>query len=113
MSTSLFSAKIEANQGFDNPAEIPEIEGWTVWKQHQTEIYVIKHNLGLANPERQLHIVATPMESNTIIIIESIEADQFTISTWHPNGGSKDSPFMFIARYTAVPLAPSAPQIVS
>ena len=93
----IYSANIKKNQGFDNPEPIADIEGWSVWKQQQTEIYIIKHELGLDNPERQLHIVATPMESNTIIIVESIEADQFTVSTWHPNGVSKNSSFMFIA----------------
>ena len=58
--TKIYSANIEENQGFNNPVPVADIEGWTVWKQQQTEIYVIKHNLGLTNPERQLHIVATP-----------------------------------------------------
>ena len=97
MFTSLFSAHIEENQGFDNPVPISDIKGWTVWKQQQTEIYVIKHDLGLTDPKRQLHVVATPMEANTILVIESIENNQFTISTWLPSGGSKNSSFMFIA----------------
>ena len=95
--SKIYSANIEENQGFDNPAPIVEIDGWTVWKHQQTEIYVITHNLGLANPERQLHIVATPMEKDTVLIIESIESNQFTVSTWNIHGASKDSSFMFIA----------------
>lgn len=97
MFASLYTAHISKNQGFDNPAPIADIEGWTVWKQQQTEIYVIQHNMGLTDPLRQLHVVATPMESNTVLVIESMESNQFTISTWLPNGGSKSSAFMFIA----------------
>lgn len=95
--TTLFSAKIDSNQGFDNPTPIADLDGWTVWKQQQTEIYVIRHNLGLTNPGRQMHIVATPMDANTILVIESVERDQFTVSTWLPGPTSTDSAFMFIA----------------
>lgn len=99
MNVSFFSAHIGANQGIDNPAAIPDVQGWTVWKQSQTEIYIIKHDLGLTDPERQLHIVATPMDTETIIVVSSIESDQFTISTWAPGSIPKASAFMFIATY--------------
>jgi hypothetical protein len=94
-----FSAKIEANQGFDSPEPIAGLNGWTVWKQSQTEIYVIEHNLGLSEPDRQLHIVATTMTTNTIVNIESIESNRFRVSTWL--AGSAPAPvataFMFVA----------------
>jgi len=95
---AIYSAKIEEGQGFSNPEPIADISGWSVWKQEQTEIYVIKHNLGLADPDRQLHIVATPMELDTILVVERVESNQFTISTWTAqNSSPKDSAFMFIA----------------
>lgn len=97
MFTSIFSAHIEENQGFDNPEDIIDIEGWTVWKQQQSEIYLIKHNLGLTDPKRQLHVVASPTEENTILTIINMESDQFIISTRGLNGESKNSAFMFTA----------------
>jgi len=95
--TKIFSAKIEANQGRINPAQISEINGWTVWKMDQIELYIVKHNLGLTDPERQMHIVATPELPDTFLTITSVESNQFTVYTWGPNSALKDSAFMFIA----------------
>lgn len=99
MFISIYSAKIEANQGQVSPEPIIDIEGWTVWKQDQLEIYKIIHNLGLTNPERQMHVVATPMDTDTILIISNMESNQFTVSTWKPGAVAKESAFMFIATH--------------
>lgn len=97
----IFSAKIDAGQGYSAPAEIVNITGWTVYKSEQTEIYTITHNLGLSNPAGQMHIVATPMDINTQLIVQSVESNSFTISTWTSNSlDAKQSAFMFIAIYT-------------
>ena len=100
MFRTIFSARIEANQGFNAPAPILDIEGWTVYKSEQTEIYTITHNLGLSSPERQMHIAATPMDINTTLAIQDIGSNSFTISTWSSdNSLPKQSAFMFIATY--------------
>jgi hypothetical protein len=90
-----FSAHVDGSQGFQNPEPLADIPGWTVWKKGQTEIYEITHNLGLVNPDRQMHIVATPMKPNIKLCVESVEKDHFTISTW--GNTSQSSSFMFIA----------------
>ena len=96
----IYSAKINAQAGFDSPEPIPGLPGWTVWKQQQTEIYKIQHNLGLTSPETQLHIVATAMEINTILILQNITSNDFVISIWTPNNQApKQSDFMFMAAH--------------
>ena len=93
----IVSAKIESGDGFAAPVPIPDIEGWTVWKEHQTEIYKITHNLGLTDPERQMHVVATPMDFDTILVVQHIGSNDFIISAWGPGTTPKASAFMFIA----------------
>ncbi len=113
--TMIFSATIAVNQGEthpdqgdNDPADIPEISGWKVLKPSGTiEFYKIIHNLGLTDPERQMHIVATPVATpdihNTILTIEHVGSNDFTISTGYPMPPGdnslmeKQSAFMFIA----------------
>ena len=95
----IFSANIAESEGFDTPAPIPSLPGWTVWKKGQTEIYVITHNLELSDPTRQMHIVATPKNYNAILSISSVDRNEFTVSTWNFNGATTRSAFMFIAIY--------------
>lgn len=95
----IFSANIAESEGFDTPAPIPSLPGWTVWKKGQTEIYVITHNLELSDPTRQMHIVATPKNYNAILSISSVDRNEFTVSTWNFNGATTQSAFMFIAIY--------------
>jgi hypothetical protein len=93
----VYSARIERNQGYSTPEAIPEISGWTVWKQEQSEIFIIQHNLGLRNPDRQMHIVATPVSRHVELVVGPVESNQFTISSYVPGGGPALSTFMFIA----------------
>jgi len=95
----IFSARIPADAGFNTPQPIPGLPGWTVSKKQQTEIYVITHNLHLKDPAQQMHVVASPMDVNTVLIVQNVEHDSFTISTWTPNVAAKQSAFMFIAAY--------------
>ena len=93
----VYSAVIEESQGFDNPEPIDGLEGWTVWKQSQTEIYLIKHNLGMTNPSHQLHLIAKPMNPDIILKIESNNSNQFVISTWLPGDMPAMTALMFCA----------------
>lgn len=98
----IYSARIERDQGTTTPPDqtpepIRDITGWAVWKHYQLEIYEIQHNLGLSEPEKQMHVVASPMENNTIVTVEEIESNGFTISTWSTAATPKASAFMFIA----------------
>lgn len=94
----IYSAKIEAAAGLDSPTPIPSLPGWTVWKKSQTEVYCIQHNLALTSAATQLHVVATPMDENTIAIIANVQANEFIVTTWTPhNHAPKQSSFMFIA----------------
>lgn len=97
---SLFSAKINGGDGFDSPAPIVDLPGWTVFKQQQTEIYVITHNLGLCDPDRDMHVVVTPMSPHCIAIVESLDENSFRVSTWRTNEAPMQSDFMFIAKLT-------------
>ncbi|MCF6235986.1 MAG: hypothetical protein L3J70_06380 [Gammaproteobacteria bacterium] len=97
-----YSAYIDKHQGFNSPEPIPNIEGWTVWKMEQTEIYKITHNLELTNPEHQLHIIATPMNANTILIIDSVASNEFTISTWRSDSGRLDDRFTTASSFTFI-----------
>ena len=111
---TIFSASIAAHQGEtdpeqgeNDPANIPEINGWKVLRQGNDEFYKIIHNLGLTDPERQMHIVAIPVATpdthNTILTIEHVGSNDFTISTGFPMPPgdnslmAKQSAFMFIA----------------
>lgn len=93
-----FSAVIDAGAGFSEPVPVAGLAGWTVYKQGQTEIYKITHNLGLTNPALQLHIVATPMTPDTVLSIGNLSANHFVVSAW---GASefvpKETDFMFVA----------------
>lgn len=99
----VYSARIEENQGFDAPEPIPEINGWSVFKQQNSETYIIQHNLGLSNPDRQLHIVAMPVgrpfgKFDRVLKLESNESNQFLITTWvWPELTTLTSAFTFIA----------------
>ncbi|MBZ2168712.1 MULTISPECIES: hypothetical protein [Marinobacter] len=94
---SLFSAKVNAGDGFDSPAPLADIPGWTVDKQSQTEIYVINHNLNLSSPDRDLHVVVTPMTPLCTAVVESLDANSFRVSTWTLGEAPTQTDFMFIA----------------
>lgn len=59
MTQLIFSGRVHAADGFDSPVPSQGPSGWTVYKEQQTEIYLITHNLGLTDPEGQLHITVT------------------------------------------------------
>lgn len=105
--TKIFSASIAVHQGDPDTVDIPEINGWKLSRPGMHEFYKITHNLGLTDPERQMHIVATPIATpdihNTILTIEHVGSNDFTISTGFPMPPgdnslmAKQSAFMFIA----------------
>lgn len=97
---SLFSAKIDGGEGFDSPAPVVDLPGWTVFKQQQTEIYVITHNLNLSDPNRDMHVVVTPMTPHCNAIVESLDENSFRVSTWTTNEAPMQSDFMFLAKLT-------------
>lgn len=81
----IYSANIGRNQGFDAPESIDGLNDWTVDKEGQTEIYNIHHNLGLSNPDRQLHIVATTrgLDGSAVeLLVAGNDSNSFTIITW-------------------------------
>lgn len=98
---TLYSAKVNAGDGFDAPAPLADISGWTVSKMEQTEIYKITHNLGLAEPERDLHVVATSMSAEATVVVSSLDADSFTISAWGEQTTPAQTDFMFFAVHNA------------
>jgi hypothetical protein len=93
----IYSAKVNAAEGFDSPAPLADIPGWTVFKQQQTEMYIITHNLNLPDPERDLHVVATSMNSAARVAIEYVKSDSFKISAWVDNMAPVQTDFMFVA----------------
>lgn len=98
MQTSIFySAKVNAGDGFESPAPLADLAGWTVFKQQQTEIYVITHNLNLSNPEREMHVVATSMSPQARVVVERVNENSFTVSAWTEHLGTIQTDFMFIA----------------
>jgi hypothetical protein len=88
--TQVFEGHIEQNQGFDAPAPVAGLPGWTVNKQQQTEIFIVRHGLGLADPAR-LQITATADDARYQAIVERNEADEFMIRTYDP---ANDAPAM-------------------
>lgn len=95
----IYSAKIEQQQGLDDPSPLPDIPGWYVEKLSQTESYHIVHNMNLSDPDRQLHIVVTPQEHGTFALVSVNQSNSFTITTWGTGQDPtpKDSAFMFVA----------------
>lgn len=98
---NLYSAKVNAGDGFDSPAPLADIPGWTVSKMGQTEIYKITHNLGLSVPERELHVVATSMSAEATVVVSSLDADSFTIAAWGDQTTPTQTDFMFFAVHNA------------
>ncbi|BES69258.1 hypothetical protein RE428_02760 [Marinobacter nanhaiticus D15-8W] len=94
---TLYSAKVNAGDGFDSPAPLADISGWTVSKMGQTEIYKITHNLGLSDPERDLHVVATSMSAGVDVIVSSLDENSFTCSAWGAETTPTQTDFMFVA----------------
>jgi len=99
---AIYSGHITAQQGFSAPTSFDGPAGWTVFKQNQTEIYIVTHNLGLANPEHDLHIVATPKEPYRSLFIAA-GPNSFTVQCWQMWAGVEQAPapsatdFMFVA----------------
>lgn len=100
--SKVYSGYIRAQQGFDAPEPFDGPPGWTVFKQQQTEIYVVQHNLALSHPEAQLHITVTAR--NTFVLpVVSVANNSFTVSTWQLWAGTPQAPvptqsdFMFVA----------------
>lgn len=90
---TVYSAKIGANQGSNQPEPIPALPGWTVSKEGQTEIYKITHNLNAV-----LNVVATPMSTNTLLSVSSNTTSYFTVVSFTANTTApKASDFMFVA----------------
>lgn len=94
---TIYSAKVNAGDGFDALAPLTDISGWTVFKMGQTEIYQITHNLGLSDPERDMHVVATSMSAGVDVIVSSLAENSFTISAWGEETTPTQTDFMFIA----------------
>ena len=100
MSTiTIYSAKINAGEGHSSPSQLADIPGWTVFKMHTTEVYEITHNLNLSDPERDLHIVATSMNSDATVVIGNLKSNSFIVNTWAPDTAPIQADFMFIAKH--------------
>lgn len=97
MTQTIFSGRVNANDGFDSPAPVHGPSGWTVDKQQQTEIYTITHNLDLADPEDQLHVAVTAMGTDVVATVEEVAANTFRVSTWFDQQLPIASDFMFVA----------------
>jgi len=95
--TTIFSAKVNAGDGFSSPVPLADLPGWTVYKSEQTEIYIITHNLNLSNPERELHVVATSMDPRAHVVIGGLTANSFTVSAWTSDLAAIATDFMFVA----------------
>ena len=95
----IFSGRVNANDGFNNPAPVRGPSGWIVDKHQQTEISEITHNLSLTDPEQQFHVTVTAMKSDVVANVESVSANSFTISTWIGQTAPVGSDFMFVAVY--------------
>ena len=101
MTTSIvYSAKVNAGDGFDAPVPLQGLPGWTVSKQSQTEIYLITHNLN-----KKMHVVATSMSPSSHVVVQSVSENSFTISAWRFDLMPTQTDFMFIAT-CKVPNAP-------
>lgn len=96
---TVVSAKIDAAQGADTPAPIADIPGWEVFKMEQTEVYEIRHNLGLSEPERDMHVTATSMTAGVAVVVSPLKENSFIVSAWGENQTPRQTDFMFIATY--------------
>jgi hypothetical protein len=100
--SKVYSGYIGAQQGFSAPAPFAGPPGWTVFKQQQTEIYVVQHNLALVRPEAQLHVTVTA-HATFVLPVVSVSSNSFTVSTWQLWAGTPQAPapiqsdFMFVA----------------
>jgi|GEM_PF-2544219 len=101
MSTpQIFSGHVAAGAGFTAPAPFDGPAGWTVFKNGQTEIYEIHHNLHLSNPAKQLHVVVTSMSALVLTTVQSLAADKFVISALtSDSGAATETDLMFTAIY--------------
>lgn len=111
---TIYSAKVNAGDGFDAPADLVDIPGWTVFKQLQTEIYLITHDLNLPDPPRDMHVVATSMTPGVQVVVERVEENSFTVSAWGESLVPVQTDFMFVAvckRGGGKPMAPSKVKI--
>ncbi|SFM53630.1 hypothetical protein [Marinobacter zhejiangensis] len=106
-SMTLYSAAIQANEGFDSPVPVEGLPGWTVFKQQQTEIYVITHNLNLSNPGLEMQVVATSMSPQVRVVVQHVDPNSFTVSSWHDNSIPAQTDFMFIATHKNAPTPPT------
>lgn len=103
--SEIYSAVIGANDGFDQPAPINGLPGWTVYKETQTEIYKITHNLGAI-----MNVVATPMSNNTVLAVGAVTANSFIVSSWNASADApKSSAFTFVAIKIGSPPNPPSP----
>lgn len=95
--SAIYSARVEASDGFNAPAPLAGLPDWTVFKQQQTEIYLITHNLNLSDPELDMQVVATSMTPGVTVVVESIDANSFRVSSWTDQLAAAETAFMFIA----------------
>jgi hypothetical protein len=95
--SSLYSAKVNAAEGFSAPVALADLPGWTVFKMEQTEVYVITHNLDLTNPEREMQVVATSMNPEARVVVNNMRKNSFTVSAWTQDLSPIQTDFMFIA----------------
>ncbi|MBW0148956.1 hypothetical protein [Marinobacter arenosus] len=95
--SAIYSAKVGAGEGFSSPAPLAGLAGWTVFKQQQTEIYEITHNLNLSNPESDMQVVATSMTPGVSVVVEAVNANSFRVSAWTSQLAPAETDFMFIA----------------
>ena len=94
--SQVYSGYITENEGFNGPEPFAGPPAWTVDKMGQTEIFKIRHGLGLKKPSR-LRVVVTTVKSMTIANVESITADDFTISVWTLGSAPAMTGFHFVA----------------
>ena len=106
--SEIYSAVIGENDGFDQPAPINGLPGWTVYKEAQTEIYKITHNLGAI-----MNVVATPMKNNTVLAVGAVTANSFIVSSWNASADApRHSTFTFVAIKIGSPPNPPSPPIM-
>ncbi len=92
----VYSGYVGQDDGFNGPVPFDGPHGWTVDKMGQTEIFKIHHGLNLKRPH-DLRVVVTTTQSMTVANVESVTADDFTVTVWNVNATPAMTGFYFLA----------------
>ena len=113
----VFSGYIKSGEGFNAPVPFDGPPGWTVFKQSQTGVIVVTHNLNLTNPWKQLHITIAQVDPpgfghwpDSMVYINENSANHFRVMCNSTKlymdttgqmvyGGEVQTGLMFIAAY--------------